>query len=70
MSGWAMKRLVFIVNDSEATIFVVGDGYEDAVDKDKRKASTTSRTWITLDNPVAGFPRLRELLDKSSDGGT
>ena len=51
-------EIVFIVNDSEATIFVVGDAYEESINKLKG-SFTNIKTWITLDNPVAGFPGLR-----------
>ena len=28
-----MRRLVYIINDCEATLFIVGDGYEERVQR-------------------------------------
>src|SRR5208337_1085101 len=46
-------EIVFIINDSETTFFVVGDGYEGRVKKLKDRFQNI-KTWITLDNPLPG----------------
>ena len=58
-------EIVYIVNDSEATLFVVGDGYEEKVKKLKDRF-TLMITWVTLDNPLPGFLVYEELLEISS----
>ena len=59
-------ELVWVVNDCEAKIFVVGDAYEDRIKKLKG-SFINIRTWITLDNPIDGFAGYEDLLQKSSD---
>jgi acyl-CoA synthetase (AMP-forming)/AMP-acid ligase II len=58
-------ELAYVVNDSEAKIFVVGDAYEDRIKKLKGSLINI-RTWITLDNPIDGFAGYEDLLQKSS----
>ncbi len=60
------QELVYIINHCEATLFVVGDGFEERVDKIKGELKNIKQ-WITLDNPVKGFLNYEELLGKSSD---
>jgi len=60
------EELAYVVNDSEATLFLVGDGYEDRIGK-LRDRFVNIRTWITLDSPLGGFLEYEALLQKSSD---
>jgi acyl-CoA synthetase (AMP-forming)/AMP-acid ligase II len=59
-------ELVWVVNDSEATLFAVADAYEDRITKLKGRF-TNIKSWISLDNPVDGFSGYEDLLNKSSD---
>jgi acyl-CoA synthetase (AMP-forming)/AMP-acid ligase II len=59
-------ELVWVVNDSEATLFMVGDGYDERI-KNLKGQFTNIKSWITLDNPVDGFNGYEDLLKKSSD---
>lgn len=59
-------ELVYVVNDSEATLFLVGDAYEDRIGNLKDRF-VNIRTWITLDNSRDGFMDYEGLLKKSSD---
>jgi len=59
-------ELAYVVNDSEAKIFLVGEGHEERVKKMKGEFSNI-KTWITLDNPVDGFTGYEDLLGKSSE---
>jgi len=60
------EELVWVVNDSDAKILVVGDAYEDRITKWKGQF-TNIKSWITLDNPVDGFAGYEDFLKKSSD---
>ncbi len=59
------SEITLIVNDSESTIFFAADGYESraAALRDECKAI---RSWITLDNPTAGFLFYEDLLADAS----
>ncbi len=59
------EELVYVVNDSEATLFLAGDAYEDRIGNLKDRF-VNIRTWITLDNPRDGFLEYEGLLQKSS----
>jgi long-chain acyl-CoA synthetase len=59
------EEIVFIVNNSEATFFVVGDGYEEKVKQLKDRLKEI-KTWVTLDHFLPGFLDYEELLEKSS----
>jgi acyl-CoA synthetase (AMP-forming)/AMP-acid ligase II len=60
------EELAWVVNDSEATMFIVGDAYEEKIKSLKGKF-TNIKSWITLDNTVDGFTGYEDLLQKSSD---
>ena len=47
-------EIVFIVNDSEASLMVVGDGYGEKV-RSMRQKFKNIKTWISFDKPVDGF---------------
>ena len=59
------EELAWVVNNSDAQIFTVGDAYEERIGKIKGSL-TNIKTWITLDNPITGFNDYEELLGKSS----
>jgi acyl-CoA synthetase (AMP-forming)/AMP-acid ligase II len=59
-------EIVFIVNDCEASVFMVGDGYEERSQKIIKKFIYV-RNSITFDNPVDGFHPYEDLLAESSD---
>ena len=58
-------EIVFIVNDSETTFFVAGDGYEEK-NKLLKDRFQKIKTWVTLDNPLPGFLDYEKLLTKST----
>jgi len=58
-------EIVFIVNDSETTLFVVGEGYEEKARQLKSRFNNI-RKWVTLDNAIPGFEDYETLLEKSS----
>jgi acyl-CoA synthetase (AMP-forming)/AMP-acid ligase II len=58
-------EIIYIVNDSDSTFFVVGDGYEEKAKQFKNRFQNI-QTWITLDNPAPGFLDYESLLEKSS----
>jgi acyl-CoA synthetase (AMP-forming)/AMP-acid ligase II len=58
-------EIVYIVNDSEVSLFVVGDGYEEKINVIKDRVKNI-KTWIALDNPIPGFLDYEPLLAKSS----
>ncbi len=60
------EELVYIINHCEATLFMVGDGFEERVGKLKGELKNI-RQWLTLDNPLDGFLDYEELLAQSSD---
>ena len=47
-------EIVYIVNDSDTTFFVVGDGYEEKAERLKNRFQNV-QTWVTLDNPIPDF---------------
>src|SRR5208282_4923455 len=55
------QELLHIVNDSDATCFFVGDGYEDRARKMKDSAAAIKH-WIAMDSAVEGHHRYEELL--------
>jgi len=59
-------EIVFIVNESEARIFIVGDGYEERAEKISGKLSSIEQL-ISFDNPCPGFHAYEELLAQASD---
>ena len=59
-------EIVFLVNDSAATIFIVGDGYEERVEKIRSKLSSIEQL-ISFDNPRPGFHAYEELLAQACD---
>lgn len=60
------EEILFIAEDSEATTFLVGDGYEDRAVKMKTKLPGIMQ-WVSLDNQVDAFLSYEELLGKASD---
>lgn len=62
----ADEEIAYIVVDCEATIFVVGDGFEAKLQGMKDKF-TTIDTWISFDNPIDGFLNYEDLLAEASD---
>jgi acyl-CoA synthetase (AMP-forming)/AMP-acid ligase II len=58
-------EIVFILNDSETTFFVAGDGYEEKI-KQLKDRFQKIKTWVTLDNPIPEFLDYEKLLKKSS----
>jgi fatty-acyl-CoA synthase/long-chain acyl-CoA synthetase len=58
-------EIVYVATDSEVSLFVVGDGYEEKVNSMKAKL-TNVKTWITLNNSSPGFLDYESLLEKSS----
>ncbi len=60
------EELVFIMNDSEATRLVVGDGYEEKVRILMPKLKNIE-TWISFDNPLDGFLDYDALLAGATD---
>ena len=57
----ADEEISYIVVDCEATIFIVGDGFEAKLQSMKAKF-TTIDTWISFDNPIDGFLIYEDLL--------
>jgi len=49
----SQEELVHILNDSEATLVLVGDGYE-AIAVDLQSKANTVKFWIGLDNDFCG----------------
>jgi long-chain acyl-CoA synthetase len=60
----ADDEIVFIINDSEATLLVVGDGYEEKVRALTSKLGNV-KTWISFDNPLDGFLDYDSLLKEA-----
>ena len=58
-------EIVFVVNDSESTVFIVGDGYEERAAKISGKLSSVEHL-ISFDNPRPGFHAYEELLAQAS----
>ncbi len=59
-------EIVFIVNDSEATLLIVGDGYEEKVKALMPKLKDI-KTWVSFDNPLDGFADYEAMLAESTD---
>jgi acyl-CoA synthetase (AMP-forming)/AMP-acid ligase II len=60
-------EIIHIVNDSEATAFLSGEGYEERAMALKDKLSSI-KDWISLDNRIKGYSYYEDLLrDASSD---
>jgi acyl-CoA synthetase (AMP-forming)/AMP-acid ligase II len=59
------SEIAFIVNDSDAAFFVVGEGYESKILQLKDRFPKIT-TWITLNNPLPGFLDYETLLAKSA----
>ena len=60
-------EIVFIVNDSEATIFIVGDGYEDHAEQIRSEAFIHRRPGYASIILARGFPAYEELLTQASE---
>ncbi|MDX9786077.1 MAG: long-chain-fatty-acid--CoA ligase [Desulfobacterales bacterium] len=60
------NELVHIATDSEATLFVVGDGYESNAAAFKKELENI-RHWIALDNQIAPFLFYESILASASD---
>jgi long-chain acyl-CoA synthetase len=59
------KEISYIANDSEATLFFAGDGYEERTLGFKQNLKHISH-WIALDNKKEGFLFYEDLLRKTS----
>ena len=59
------KELIHIVNDSEAVIFVAGDGYEER-SQGLREALQNIRTWISLGKEDEGYLSYEKLIKGAS----
>jgi acyl-CoA synthetase (AMP-forming)/AMP-acid ligase II len=62
----ADEELVFIINDSEATHLIVGEGYEEKV-RSLRPKLKGIETWITFDKPTEDFLAYDALLQAASE---
>lgn len=60
------SEIEYITNDSESTLYLVGDGYEDRSAALKLKLGNI-RNWITLDEKKEGFLLYEDLLKVSSN---
>lgn len=60
------SEIAHIVVDSEATVFFVGDGFEDRAGA-IRASNTSVQQWISLDNDVAGFLGYESMLAAALD---
>jgi len=58
-------EIVFIVNDCEATVFLVGDGYEARADQIRGRLSSI-RHLVCFDRPSAGFHAYENLLAQAA----
>ena len=54
-------EIVSVVNDSESTVFIVGDGYEERVADIRGKLSSVER-YLAFGNPFPGFDPYEALL--------
>ena len=61
----ADPEIEHIVEDSESTVFLAGDGYEDRA-KALRGSLPGIRIWIAMDNPAQGFESYEDLIAKAS----
>jgi len=62
----ADEEIGYIVQDCEATIFVVGDGFEAKL-KTMQPAFTNIKTWISFDNSIDGFLQYEDLLAAATE---
>jgi long-chain acyl-CoA synthetase len=60
------NEIVFIVDDSDAKVFMVGDGYEDRAVRIRDEFPSIS-SWVSLDNPLKGFHAYEDIIAKSFD---
>ena len=60
------SEIEHIVNDSEATCFIVGDGYEERASGLREKLANI-KDWITLDNKTEGYAHYEVMLKGASD---
>ncbi len=60
------QELEYVINHGEATIFIVGDGFEEKTLQLKNNLSLIS-TWISLDNRLEGFLDYEDLLQNASE---
>lgn len=61
----ADEEIEFIVNDSEAICFLVGDGYEERALSLKEKFKNI-KDWIALDSKADGYEYYEDLIQKAS----
>jgi acyl-CoA synthetase (AMP-forming)/AMP-acid ligase II len=59
-------ELVYVINDSEAKFLIVGDGYEERVQKFMHRLDGITHR-ISFDNPAEGFLDYEKLLKAASD---
>jgi len=59
------EEIQHIVDDSESTVFLVGDGYEDRV-RSLKSSLPGITVWIAMDRPTEGFLFYEELLAQAS----
>jgi len=59
------QELVHIINDSEASVYIAGDGYESRSEAIRNRLKNI-RQWITLDNRTDGYLFYDDLLGRSS----
>ena len=59
------SELIHIVNDSEAALYMAGDGYEER-SRSMQAQLGNIRNWISLDNPADGFLLYEDLLSNAS----
>lgn len=60
-------ELIHMVNESEATLFIAGNGFTGRCARMKSKLEQITG-WITMDNCGAGYLYYEDLLKSSSDG--
>ena len=60
------EEIIYVVNDSEISLLIVGDGYEERLNSIKDKFENVTK-WIALDNECEGFLDYETLLEHSSD---
>ncbi len=57
----ADEEIIQIVRDSESTVFIVGDGYEDRAHA-MQEALESIRLWIAMDTAADGFESYEEMV--------
>ena len=60
------EELVYVINDSEAKLLIVGDGYEERAQKFMSKLKGITH-WISFDNPIPGYLDYENLLEVATD---